>query len=169
MNKHLYKTFLLAGGLALALPLALHAGPHGAPEDCGSRHSWGGHEGYGRGGHLPHHLKDLNLTDDQRTRIGEILKAQGQTASAKFEAARKIHEDLRKLALSSDYTEDKARTLGNDQAKAAAEIALERARVDHEIYQLLTPEQQAKLKEKIEKSKAHAGQRGHEGWPPKPE
>ncbi|QSA96103.1 Spy/CpxP family protein refolding chaperone [Methylococcus sp. EFPC2] len=164
MNRNTYKAYLLAAGIVLALPFSLNAEPHHPPVGHGAGHWIEGPTAFGR-----HFLKDLNLTDEQRARIGEIRKAQKEAVRAKFDAVRKRQEDLRNLALSADYTEEKAQALGNEHAKAVADLALERARVEHEIYQLLLPEQQEKLKEKIEKFRAHHGKRFFEGAPSKAE
>ena len=141
-------------GLALVLPLTLHAappmgGPEGAP---------GCPPPPGKlfdAGELPPHLKTLDLSETQRAQIGEWLKAQGPDLRDKLEAGKKAHDELRRLSLSADYTEDKAKALAESGAKTMAEGALAHARLDHAVYQLLTPAQQRQLTEQAQRTEAH--------------
>jgi Spy/CpxP family protein refolding chaperone len=149
MNTLSTRIRLAALGLALALPL------HAAPPP-------GGPEG-GPGclppppgklldaDHLPPHLQALDLSESQRGQIGELLKSQGPGLREKFEAGMKAHRELRRLSLSSDYPEDQARSLAESGAKTLGEAALAQARLDHAIYQLLSPAQQQQLKEQAQR------------------
>ncbi len=161
MNQHLIKVCLIVSGLALSVPFVLHAAP-----PPGGPHHFMGKLGPFDAEHLPPYLQELKLTDEQRAKIGEILKTQGEAMRGQFEAGRKVHHELRKLSFSSEYTEEKAKTLSEEGAKTMSEASLMRARMDHAIYQLLTAEQQKQLNERMENFRARRGGPGGAGFRP---
>lgn len=151
MNQHMIKACLIASGLALAVSLPLYAAApmHGPEDDCNGPPRMMGKHGAFDAEHLPPYLKELNLSDEQRTKIGEIFKTQGPGLREQFKAGRNTREALRKLSLSSEYTEERAKALSEEGAKLMAEVAQTHARINHAIYEVLTPEQQQQLKEKM--------------------
>jgi Spy/CpxP family protein refolding chaperone len=155
MNTCTRKLHFAMLGLALSIPLTLHAEPPGPLPMGGPGGSPGffpPHGGPFNGGEqLPPFLIDLNLSESQRSQILEVFKTQGAGLREKFEARRKVDDELRRLALSADYNEDKAKTLADNSAKIAAEAALIHAKIDQAAFKLLTPQQQQQLKERMDK------------------
>jgi periplasmic protein CpxP/Spy len=151
MNKKLTRILLLAAGLGLASSQALQARPPMGGPDCDGRgpHGHGMMEAFDAD-HLPPFLKSVKLSDEQRSKIGEILKAQGPAMKERFRAGRDSHDALRKLAFSSDYSDEKAKALSEVGVKAMAEAAQAHAHIDHDIYQVLTPEQQQQVRNWVE-------------------
>ena len=94
---------------------------------------------------LPPYLDGLSLTEAQRVKITDILKTPGDELRAKAEASGKPHEELRQLAFTTDYSEDKAKALVEANASTMAELAILHARMDHAIYETLTPGQQRQV------------------------
>ncbi len=160
--------FTVAGSLALAVPflVAAQASPDGTPQAAPSRmigqqHAhWrhGGAEGHrggdammmsGRHGQGDRFLRGLNLSDQQRDRIFEIRHAAEPKMREQAKALRETRDEFAKLALSSDYDEAKVKTLADRNAQAISEMAQLRARNMNEIYKVLTPEQQAKVQERM--------------------
>jgi periplasmic protein CpxP/Spy len=150
------KRFLAASAIALALPLPATAqsrpdrnpGPRcdGVP---GHEHFHGGPGGpfmHGEGP-MPGFLQGLDLTDAQRDKIFTIGHEQAPQLRDKFKAAHKAREELRALVTSPHYDETKATALADTEARSMADIALLKARSDHAIYALLTPEQRKKAEE----------------------
>jgi Spy/CpxP family protein refolding chaperone len=117
--------------------------------------------------HLPPHLQQLGLSEEQRKQIGALFEAQGKSMKDKLEAGEKAHKALRDLAQSDDYSDDKANALIQGNAATMAAVALAHARLDHEVYRLLTPEQRIKLKEN--QGKFGEFPRRHGGHGPRPE
>lgn len=153
------KRFLLAAGMALAVSALAH---DGGPGTCG------GLPGQG----MPPHLMGLKLSESQRDKVFELLHAQAPTLREKAKALHRVEDDLRALAASPEYSEAKARTLADASARAMSEMSLARARMDRQIFELLTPEQRKQLAEQNERPGAGRGetmrgQRGeHSGKPP---
>lgn len=104
---------------------------------------------------LPPYLDGLDLSDSQQDKIAEILKAQGSQLREKAESTRKAHDALRKLAFSSDYNDDKAQSFAEASARYQAELAVFHARLDHEVFTVLSSEQQQQAQDNMTKFKGH--------------
>lgn len=92
-------------------------------------------------------LRALNLTDEQRGQVRAIYerhRAELRTAQQRLGAASRAQQDA-VTAVPTD--EGLIRSTGAELATAQTEAALVRARVHSDVYQVLTPEQQAKAKE----------------------
>lgn len=104
---------------------------------------------------LPPYLEGIILSDSQKAKIAEIIKTQGLQLHEKAESAHKAHDVLRKLAFSSDYNNDKAQSFAEASVRDMAELAVFHARLDHEIFTVLSAEQQQKVQENIAKFNGH--------------
>ena len=116
-------------------------GPHGMRGPRGARGQRGA-RGMGVAG-LP--LRQLDLTDEQRQQVRGILEARREDFRTVGErlrtAARAQQEAVRRVPV--DETEVRARA--SELATAQADMAVLRARVHEQVYQVLTPDQQTKL------------------------
>ena len=104
---------------------------------------------------LPPYLEAIDLSDSQKAKIAEIVKAQGLQLLEKAESARKAHDALRKLAFSSDYNDDIAQSFAEVSARYMAELAVFHARLDHEVFTVLSSEQQQQIQENMTKFKGY--------------
>jgi periplasmic protein CpxP/Spy len=104
---------------------------------------------------LPPYVDGLDLSDSQQAKIAEIVKAQGPKMREKAESAHNAHDALRKLAFSSDYNDDKAQSFAKTSARYMAELAVFHARLDHEVFTVLSSEQRQQIQENMAKFKAH--------------
>jgi len=139
------RRFLLAAGLALAVPLVV-AGPkllHDANGECG------GPERHGMpGGELPPpYLPALNLDEAQRDKVFAILHEQAPTMRERLKHLNRAQADLRRLTAAPDYDEARAQVLAEQIGRAMSEVALLRARTDRLIFDLLSLEQRKRLAE----------------------
>jgi Spy/CpxP family protein refolding chaperone len=131
------KRFLVAAAISLVVPLAAlgvgqRAGSCGVGPDA-------------EGGKMQSYLRQLNLSEAQRDWIFEIMHGQAPAMREKVKAARNAEGALRKLVLSSEYTEPKARELSDGAARAMAELSLARAMAERQVYEGLTAEQRSQL------------------------
>jgi Spy/CpxP family protein refolding chaperone len=94
---------------------------------------------------MPPFLHGVTLTDEQRDKMFEIMYAQIPALRARERELRLSHESLTRLSRSSEFDDVKAKALADAGARAMAEIALTRARLDHKVYRLLTPEQRKQI------------------------
>ena len=134
MKEHFTKRNLLGTALAgslLLLPLALMAQPRGP-------HGRGGFEG-GPGGML----RELDLTDAQREQVRSVFEdARATGTMQRMMEARKALED----AVESGTTDEGTlRQLAYDLGQVEGDAAIERARIQSRIQEILTPEQREEL------------------------
>ena len=149
----------LATGVALAALLATSVayaqGPRG-----------GGPFGGGRGGRGPGGpglaLNQLNLTDAQREQVKEIRdrnRDQNQALVKRLDdAATKQRDAIETLPVN----ETLITSTSQDLAQAQTEMAIQEARLNSEIWSILTPDQQAQATKLRAERKAQMEQRRHE-------
>jgi protein CpxP len=96
-------------------------------------------------GGLP--LRELNLTDAQREQVRQIVDSRQQETRAIGERAMAAREALRAATTSPSFDEGLIRARAAELAAIDADMAVAQARIFADVYQMLTPEQQAKVKE----------------------
>jgi periplasmic protein CpxP/Spy len=94
---------------------------------------------------MPPFLRGVTITEEQRDKLFELMHALAPSLHAREKELRQSHEALLKLSLRSEFDDVKAKSLVDAGARAMAEIALARARLDHQVYGLLTAEQRKQL------------------------
>lgn len=98
----------------------------------------------------PHMLKfmaaKLNLTDTQQEQAKAIMQKEMTSMKPMMQQSRQIEQQLHQYA-EGNYDEAKVRTLATQKAQLEVEMTVQKTRLHSELYQLLTPDQQAKLKE----------------------
>ena len=167
-------TRTLAASLLLAGSLSAFAAPpaDGDPHfNCAGPDShfrgpppgprFGAFPGEGWGGPPPF-LRGLHLTEEQQDKVFAIVHAAAPALRDQEKALRKAREALRDLNESTQYEESRVKGLADTAAKADSQLTVLRARTEHEIRALLTPEQ---LKDLQEHRREH-GPRDHDGPPP---
>jgi protein CpxP len=130
----------------------------------------GGPGGPGRGGPMRGGpmgvgpgFRELDLTDDQKTQLKTIAEShrnEFEEAGKKIGAAR---EGMRALLEADQINEGAIRAKSAEVAAAEAELAILNARVRQQQLQVLTSEQQAKLKELREQRGGQMKQRRPRG------
>jgi protein CpxP len=168
MTARLKRYGLGLGAAAMALTLAgtayVSAQPPAGRPGAAGRFGRGGPGG--PGGLMPMGFARLDLTDAQKERVKGIMDSHRDEMRALGDKAMKAHQALEAAASAAPFDEATVRTKAADVASVDADLAVMRARVFNEVYQLLTPDQQAKLKEfqaeraKREQNRPQRGQRG---------
>jgi Spy/CpxP family protein refolding chaperone len=102
------------------------------------------------------------LSEEQQDKIFAIVHAAAPAIRDHMKAARKARDGLHDLAQSADFSNDKATALAQTESVAEAQLSLLRARTDHDIFMVLSPEQRARLSERRRDRDAPP----HEGPPP---
>ncbi len=124
----------------------------GGPDGPGGRRGGpGGPAGLG-----PMMLGRLDLTSDQRDRVRQVMDSHRDEQRALGDRAMKAHDALQE-AVTSTFDEGAVRARAADVAAVEADMAVAQARVFGEVYQLLTPEQQEKLKKQEAEMKQRRG------------
>lgn len=138
--------FILAGSLALAMPAGAQPNLDGTAH-CGGPMGSAGMPGIMEEMPPPPFLHGLSLSDDQRDRIFDLMHAQAPTMHDQAKAIHKTLIELRRLSMSGEYSETRAKVLAEANAQAIAVMAQMHARTDNQIYQILTPEQRKQVEE----------------------
>ena len=117
------------------------------------------------GGRLP--LQFLDLSDAQKAQLKTIQDTEDAKAEAVHEQLRTAHDALEAATAKGQFNEAQVRTLASAIAQQEVELTVIRARKDAAIYQMLTPEQRAKLDAFQAERAAHRPVNGPR--PPRPE
>ena len=130
----------------------------GGPGGFGGPGEFGGPRGFGPFGPFG---RELNLTDDQRTRIQTIQQSFQQGDQA-------LHEQMRTLVqgqgdpLNGEFNEAAVRAAAEARAKIQVEMEISHARMMSQMFGVLTAEQRAQLA-------AHRDEMRRQGPPPPPQ
>jgi Spy/CpxP family protein refolding chaperone len=111
-----------------------------------------------RGGVGPE-FRFLNLSEDQQAQLRKIREARQNEFKATGEKLRAAREGMRQLLTADSINESAIRSKAAEVAAAEAEVAILNARVRQEALQILTADQQAKLKELRESRSTRTKQR----------
>jgi protein CpxP len=148
---------ILTVGLGHAA-LSIAGGQNQAPAADGGR-GGPGFGGRGRGGPfdfaqgrpmgplagLP--LRELNLSESQRQQVRTIIEPRESEMRAVGERAIVAREALQAAMTSPSLDEGLVRQRAAELSAIEADLAVTRARIYADVFQILTPEQQAKAKE----------------------
>lgn len=145
---------VLAGGaIFVVAQKAGHVGGHGF--------------GPGRGDHmLGMALKGLDLTDEQKAKVKEIMEASKTSVEPLVKQMRDNHKTIANLGTNGAFDQVKVEAAATEQGNIMAKLIVERERTKAQVFALLTDAQKAKaaaMKSKFEE-KLKDG-KGFEGKP----
>ena len=149
------RTKVLAGGGGLALATvvlvaahAVHAAEAQRGGGHGGRGAWmGGPHGAGPAGAFLPPLRRLVLADEQREQVRTAIGESREAARTHARETRTAREALAEAVVTGAVDEDRLRTLGAELGRLAGDAAVRRAQVYAVVWQILTPEQQARAEE----------------------
>jgi len=107
-------------------------------------------QGMGMEGHEGHMMgffaKYLDLTDAQRTQMKAVMHKEHATMKPLMHQVHQLDQQLRQY-VEGAYDEGKVQALVSQQAQTLVQIKVQETRIHNELYQLLTPDQQVRMKE----------------------
>jgi periplasmic protein CpxP/Spy len=122
-------------------------------------HAWAAH------GHMMGFpLKQLELTDAQRTQVKEVMQKEHATMKPLMQQVHTMQQQLKQYS-EGTYDDAKVQALVTQQAQTLVQLKVQETRIHSEIYQLLTSDQQAKMKEIEANHEARMQQHMHGGTP----
>ena len=127
-----------------------------------------GHEFGMEGRMMGFFAKYLDLSDAQRAQMRAVLQKERPAVKPLMEQLRQAHEQLKPYE-EGTYDEAKVRALAAQQTQTVVELAVQETRIHNELFQLLTPEQQTKMKEFEANREARMQQRMQNPPPANPE
>ncbi len=126
-------------GTAIAKSQTADAPPPGPPMHGPGEFGFGGHM-------LKFFTNYLDLTDAQQTQIKAVLQKEQATIKPLMEQLHQSDQQLRQYE-EGTYDETKVQALATQQSQVQIQLTVARTRIHNELFQLLTPDQQTKLKE----------------------
>ena len=99
-------------------------------------------------GLLPMLGRDLELTDTQKDQLKTIADSHKEDWKALAERGRAAHMALNQAVMADTIDEALIRQKSSEAAAVEADLAVARARARAEVFQILTAEQRAKVKER---------------------
>ena len=138
-------TAVLAGLLAGGVAFAQGSGPgRRGPDGFGGRGGFGGPGGPGGPGGLP--LRALNLTETQQDQVKQLMQQYREQNRTVAEQLRTAMEAQRKAVETIPADEGLIRSTTQALVEAQTEMAIQQARLQSEIFALLTPAQQDQVR-----------------------
>jgi protein CpxP len=113
-----------------------------SPHEHGMGMGMEGHEGHMMG----FFAKYLDLTDAQRTQMKTVMHKEHATMKPLMMQVHQLDQQLRQY-VEGTYDDGKVQALVSQQAQTLVQMKVQETRIHNELYQLLTPEQQTKMKE----------------------
>jgi protein CpxP len=90
-------------------------------------------------------LRALELTEAQRNQVRQLTEQHREQIRPLLERVRTAQESRRQAVEAIPFSEPQIRAAAQALAEAETELAVQRARMQADIYALLTPDQQARL------------------------
>jgi periplasmic protein CpxP/Spy len=90
-------------------------------------------------------LRGLDLTDSQKAQVKQIMTSEKPTLGPLVQQEMQNHQQMTALVRGGGFEETKAQPIAAQEAQIHSQIVMERAKIEAQIYQLLTPEQKTKL------------------------
>jgi Spy/CpxP family protein refolding chaperone len=97
-------------------------------------------------GEMGFFVHELNLTDDQKTQMKAVMQKAQPAMKPLFQQSHQIDLQLRQYA-EGNYDDAKVRALAAQKAQIETEMTVQHTKIHNQMYQLLTADQQSKLKE----------------------
>jgi Spy/CpxP family protein refolding chaperone len=105
-----------------------------------------GHEFGRHGGGMEFFADYLNLSDAQTAQMKGILAKEHPAMKPLFQQLHQTRQQLKQYEQGA-YDEAKVRALATQQAQAMVELTVQQTRIHSELFQVLTSDQQSKMKE----------------------
>lgn len=105
-------------------------------------------------------LHRLDLTDAQKAQVKQIMTQERATLKPLMQQMAQGRTQLRQLALSGSFSEDQARSIAMQQSQNMTELMVQRARIENEVFQVLTPDQKTKLTQLLQERAERFANRG---------
>lgn len=139
--------------LALAtLTVAVASARHG---DMGDGWSMGA-------GPLGRMARHLDLADEQRNAIREVIQGSREKRIALRDEFRQLREDIANTIKTSGFDEDEVRLMLENRSSLMIDLAMLRIKSMADVYEILTPEQRQKVDAFMAQGpRGRHGRRGH--------
>jgi protein CpxP len=111
-------------------------------------------------------LHQLNLTDDQKAQVKQIMQSEHPTTKPLMQQEMATREKMIQLVTSGNFDQGKASAIAAQESQAHLQIEVEHAKIASQIYQLLSSDQKAKLAEIISQHEQRMKEHMQQAAPP---
>ncbi|MBS1792462.1 MAG: Spy/CpxP family protein refolding chaperone [Acidobacteria bacterium] len=122
-----------------------------------------GPKGFG-GPHFERLFEKLNLTEEQKTQVKQIIEDSKTRVKPLMESLRANHEQMEKLGKDGVYNEEQVTQLAAAQADTMKQLIIEKEKTKAQIFAVLTPEQRAQAEQMKEQFKERFKERFKRGF-----
>jgi protein CpxP len=126
-----------------------------------------GHE-FAMRGPMGFFAKYLDLSDEQRTQMKAVLQKEHATLKPQMQQLHQMEQQLKQYE-EGTYDEAKVQALVAQQSQTLVQLKVQETRIHNELFQLLTPDQQTKMKEFEANREARMQQHMQDAPPASPE
>ena len=109
------------------------------------------HHGMGMHGELGFPLHALNLTDDQRAQVKQIMQTEKPNIHPLMHQEFQAHQQMMQLITSGKFDQTQATALATQEAQTHIQMEVEHAKIASQIYNLLSSDQKAKVADIVAK------------------
>ncbi len=92
-------------------------------------------------------LRGLDLTDEQKAQVKQIMQTSRENTKSVREQMKANRQQLEAVSENGNFDQAQVQALAAQQGNLHAQMIVEKERVKSQIYQILTPEQKAKAAE----------------------
>ena len=128
------------------------------------RANGGGGHGFGhvRGDKMGMALRGLDLTDEQKAKVKEIMEANKAAFEPTMQAMKENRSKLHNLSKAGTFDQAQVEALANEQGDLVAKTIVQKESVKAQIFAILTDEQKAKAAEM--RAKFEGRMKDHKGF-----
>src|SRR5664279_3240979 len=109
--------------------------------DAAGASGWGGH----RDGHMGFMARELNLTDAQKQQVKTIMQSDRASMHPLMQQLAEKRKAMLAATANGAFDQAKVQALANQQSRAMAQLMVQKASIQHQIYtRVLTPDQRTK-------------------------
>jgi Spy/CpxP family protein refolding chaperone len=124
--------------------------------DAAGASGWSGHR-HGRMGYM---ARELNLTDAQKQQVKTLMQSNRASMSPLMQQLAENRKAMLAATASGAFDQAKVQAIANQQSQAMAQLMVQKASIQHQIYTtVLTPDQRTKADQIREKQMARIDQR----------
>ena len=138
---------LLIALCLLPLVSVAHAGDHDKKQCDGHKY----HMKHKKAGDVPFYLRDIDLNETQKSQIKALMEKRHADRKANKQAYWDNKKAIYALTRADNLNEAELEKLVDESMAMKKQSAMERARFHHQVYNLLTAEQQQLMEAKLQK------------------
>jgi len=118
--------------------------------------------GFGRGSGFGMALRGLDLTDEQRSKVKEIMEASKANIQPLMQQMHDNHAKIARLGVDGKFDQAQVEALANQQGSITSQMIVEKEKVKAQVFAILTDEQKAKAAEM--RTKFQERMKDHKGF-----